>query len=89
MDAYIETEWVNGTTPAINEDNLNKIEAALGENRQTLIDIGVIPGNGFDDKVNNIIEEVGAYKVVNLVYMTQAAYDGLTPKADTLYVIKG
>jgi len=89
FNEYIPTDWVNGTTPSINEDNLNKIEAALVQNRDGLIAIGDIPGAGFDDKVGNVIEETGANKVVNMVYMTQAAYDNITPKTTTLYVIKG
>ncbi len=89
MNEYIPTNWVNGTTPAINESNLNKIEAALKADRDLLIEIGDVPSGGFTDKVSNVIEESGAYKVVNMVYMTQATYDGITPKTTTLYVIKG
>ncbi len=86
---YVPTDWVNGTTPAINEANLNKIEDALKTNRDGLISIGPIPPNGFDDKVNTIPEETGAFKLFNMVYMTQASYDALSPVTDTLYVIKG
>ena len=89
LPAYIPTEWVNGTTPAINELHLNKIEDALQKNRDQLILIGDVPGNGFTDKVSNITEETGSFKVVNMVYMTQASYDALSPVATTLYVIKG
>ena len=89
LEVYVPTDWVNGTTPAINEINLNHIEQGIGKNRQSLIDIGDIPGGGFDDKVSNIIQETGANKVINMVYMTQAAYDAITPITTTLYVIKG
>jgi len=89
LQDYIKTEWVNNTTPAINEENLNKIEEALDTNRDAIISIGDIPGNGFDDKVSNILQETGAFKVINMVYMTQASYDAITPITTTLYVIKG
>jgi len=29
MSVYIPTNWVNNTTPAINEDNLNHLEAGV------------------------------------------------------------
>ena len=89
LDDYVPTDWVNGTTPAINEVNLNHMEQGIDENRNALIQLGDIPAGGFDDKVSNILQETGANKVVNLVYMTQADYDALTPITTTLYVIKG
>ena len=89
LEDYVKTDWVNNTTPAINEANLNKIETAIDVNRDALIGIGDIPGNGFDDKVGNVLEETGAFKVINMVYMTQESYDALSPVTTTLYVIKG
>lgn len=89
LNNYIPTDWVNGTTPAINELHLNKIENALTQNRDQLVLIGDVPGNGFTDKVNNTTQETGTFKVVNLVYISQADYDLLTPVTTTLYVIKG
>ena len=89
LPIYTPTDWVNGTTPAINESNLNKIEDALMKNRNQLIQIGDVPGQGFTDKVSNTTQETGTYKVVNMVYLTQAAYNALNPVTSTLYVIKG
>ena len=86
---YVQTDWVNNTTPAINEDNLNHIEEGIGHANTALIEMGDIPVGGFSEKVGNVLEETGAFKVVNMVYMTQASYDALTPIASTLYVIKG
>jgi len=39
--------------------------------------------------VGNDDSETGASSVLNMVSMTQAAYDALTPVPTTLYVIKG
>jgi len=89
LEIYVPTDWVNNTTPAINESNLNKIETAIDVNRDFLISLGTVPAGGFDSKVSNVLEETGAFKVINMVYMTQASYDALTPVTTTLYVIKG
>ncbi len=89
LQEYIPTEWVNGTTPAINETHLNHLEQGIVDNRDVLIQIGDVPPGGFADKVNNTTVETGSFKVVNLVYISQADYDNLFPVTNTLYVIKG
>jgi hypothetical protein len=43
----------------------------------------------FDGKVSNDASETGANSVVNCVFMTQVAYDALTPIPTTLYIING
>lgn len=53
--AYSKTSWVNGTTPAISADNLNKIE-------QGIKDIDVNTSNAFDNnKVMSATWEQGGY----------------------------
>lgn len=37
--AYIMTEWVNDTAPAINADNLNKMEQGIFDNDASLTNI--------------------------------------------------
>jgi hypothetical protein len=86
---YITTDWINGTTPAINEDNLNHLEIGVKEVTDEVLSIGVIPPGGFNDKVSNITANPGENGIVTLVWCTQATYDAITPVSSTLYVIKG
>ncbi len=89
LNEYIPTDWVNGTTPAINDTNLNHNEGGIKSVTDYVIAIGDVPPAGFDDTVKNTIKETGENKVVTLVYCTQATYDAILPVASTLYVIKG
>ena len=48
--AYNKTVWVNGTEPAINAENLNKIEAALEAHDTDISDL--------KSQISNIEEQI-------------------------------
>lgn len=42
--AYTATSWVNGSEPAINAANLNKLEAGVSEAHEAVANIELTPG---------------------------------------------
>lgn len=51
--AYTKTNWVNNQAPAINADNLNKIEGGIFDN-----DAAITAANGRIDTTNNTVADL-------------------------------
>ena len=83
VEQYVPIVWVNGTTPAINDTNLNHIEQGIKNATDAVTEI---QNNG----ITSITIEAGTIQIINLVAISQANYDLLAaPVATTLYLIKG
>lgn len=66
--AYQKTNWANGRSPAINADNLNKLETALfnlNNDVDTLNSKSVLTQNVLHDADLDTLEESGIYAIVS------------------------
>jgi len=59
--AYTKTVWANGTTPAINEDNLNKMEQGIYENSIS----GSTSKDAINEEISKLQEDIGTHNYFN------------------------
>ena len=82
--AYTKTNWVNNQAPAINADNLNKIEDGIFDN-----DAAIATTNGRIDTTNttvaNLTTEVGK-KTVSYAMQTTLTVAGWSGSSQTVNV---
>ncbi len=90
--AYNKTVWVNGEEPAINAENLNKIEDALAAHDTDISDLKseIAQGSGLTNDIKsalmNVVEHIGAWTDGNAQVYVENLRGALYPPANLVSI---